>query len=519
MRQSTRLILNTGATYLRMLVTVGIGLYFTRLVLRSLGEDAFGVWVLLVSTVGWGLVVSDSLVQSADRFLPFEVGRKEPGALRAAFAALVLAFGAAGAGILLLGAALAPWIPAWLNVPIGMRADASWGLAWTAATVALIVWTTPYRSMFVAHQEIVLLSVIEVLDSALRVVAAVVVVASGAPSIRGLSLALLAAQAAVSVIAVGLATWRYEDARASRRDIVRAPLSEIMRFSGWSLLGNLSYRLRSSGVPTILSVFYGPVWTAANSVAMQTAGYLANLAAALSRAARPAIAQAEGGQNAELTRRLALATSKFGAWMVIVPAIPILLETEYLLALWLGEPPAHAATFVRIVCLTFVLPWLTMGHHHAINASGRISLYVIIALACEAAGVGVAAVGAASGRFSTPAVLWSAACGVLAFVSLTVVVMGPRVGIAPRVWTRGVLTPVVASAGPAALVAWLVYRGMEPGALRLGAIISAAGAMFLPAAWAFGLSREERAHFARLGGHLMRRLRLARPATPARADR
>ncbi len=519
MRQSTKLILNTGATYVRMLVTVGIGLVFTRLAFQGLGQDDFGLWSVIVSTVMWLTVLSDSLVQAVDRFLAFEIGRAEPGQVRRTFASSAVLFGAVGAAIGVLGASLSWWAVGLVNAPAPRLDAATWALVWTCLSTGVTVSTTPFRSLFVAHQEIAFLSLIEIGDSVLRLAVVVIALALPGDHLVRFTQLILSSQVIMAALSIAVCLWRYPESRVGPAQASARDFRKLASFGGWSMLGNFAYRVRLSGPPLILAQHYGVAFNAAYAIANQLAGYQTQMAASLARASRPAIVRAAGAGNASMSRNLTVLSSKYSSWMVGLPVLLVMFEAEVLLRLWLRDVPENAALFVRVVCVTFALPWLSIGHQHAINGTGRIGLYVSFCLACDlcafAAGWTLAVQ-----KQEPHWLLLAFTIGVLAFSVGTPLFFARSAGVRVSEWLAGVVRPVVVVIALSTAVGLAIQGLVAGGIIRLLASCAGVSTAYLSSCWFLGMMADEREHFQRIASAFKHRLTRARatsgepPLTP-----
>ena len=510
MRQSTRLILNTGATYARMALTVGIGLLVTRYALRGLGEVDLGISGLLLATIAWVQILTDSIIQASDRFFAFELGKADHGRLRRVFASsLVLLLLTAGL-VVGVGAALMPFIVDLLQIPPARAASAERALLFTALMSGFAVAGFPYRSMFTAHQEMVFMSAVEVSESVLRLGAVLALLFIPGDRLVIYSALLFALQVLVSVGVALVSMKRYPETRVWPTAASGAIIREMAHFSAWSVLGTLAQRLRLSGAPTALARVFGPVHNAAYQVSFQAGSYQFQLAQAIFRAARPAVTQAHGSGNEALSQRLAMLTSKYCGWMVVAPLVPVLVETDILLKLWLGSYPEWTREFVRLMCVAMALPWLMAGTQLLIQASGRVKALMICSLVCEGAGL-------AAGFFWSRAtgdpskLLLASLLGALANVLLTAGWLGRAVQLHFARYLRDVLVPLGLSMAPATAMALAIHWAVPDTspARAFGRLIAVCAAYFGGLAlgvWFLGLSKDERGHFQRVGVGIASRL-------------
>ena len=237
-------------------------------------------------------------------------------------------------------------------------------------------------------------------------------------------------------------------------------------------------------------------------IANQASSQTQTLAAAMQGAFQPAIATACGEGDYGTMRKMAFRASKFGMLLTLVFLIPLSLELREVTRLWLKNPPEYSAGLCWCMMAMLLIDKTTMGHMLAVAAKGKIREYQIflgssliltfpIAWGLVAAGFGVYAVGGAM-IFTMCLCAW----GRLFFAR-------SLVGMSIRVWVTQVMLPVVMSAAPSAVLAYVVVVRLAPSLGRVVLTTLVAEVAFLPGAWYLALSREERAY---VSSHVMSRL-------------
>lgn len=500
-----------------MVVTVGLGILATRWALHTLGKVDFGIWAGLTATVGVLLVISDGVGEAVERFLAFEIGRGDPKRQREFFGTALTVMLIAGAVVLVLGLPLGQLVISTTlgsdeAIPATRLSGAGGAPVWWAFTTILAglclqIVGTPFRSMFRAHQSMALLTVIDTLDSVLKLLAVVVAMRApaGADPLLYLCVAALAGQVATTLAVAALCLRTYPDSRAGVRHFSRPALHELGRFTGWSMLGTVSYRLRMSGTQMLLLTF-GSAITGAYAIALQVAGYQLNISAALGKAVQPAIVQASGRGDLLAVRRLIPSLNKLATLLAMFYLVPLIIETEAVLNLWLNRPgreshepmEAETPTFVRLVLLIMGLPWLYSGYHAAMMADGRIKHYMISAVLMEAAGLGIAI--AAVVWFGAPATavpMVTLGTAIMAMCYWVIHISGVlKIPLAE--WLTKTWLPVLLVGVPAVAAAMIPRMLMAESFVRVLAVTAVYGVSAVPLVWVFGLNGGERPHIERV---------------------
>jgi O-antigen/teichoic acid export membrane protein len=522
MRQSTRLILNTGATYVRMGATMGMGLFATRLAIQELGLPSYNLWCLLNMAVTGLLFLAEACYGSAERSMALAIGTADPGRLRRVFTNGTAMQLAVTVAFVVIGVALTLFAGPWLLSHIGVApADSSRAItAFNLMVGAMGFWiaSQTFRSMFVAHQELVWLTLSDLVEATLRLGAIIATLYMPGERLVSYCLMLMVAQAGVMVMLVGLCRRSYRSAWPRLADLDLKTARGLFNFGAWAVLGNFSYRVRTSGPPLVLGSAFSAAYNGAFGVAQQLAGYQVSLASAIMRAAQPAINAAHGRGDRTTVEHLAHLVNKYSVLLALFYIVPIEIEAPHLLLLWLKTPPPMSDTFVRLALIALCIPWITMGHHLAIFGHGGIRRYMTLSLVLELTALGM---GAGS-------VLWR---GLPAWTVLAYTVVGQcwigclvlhaawrSQGIRLRSWVTHSIGPVLLVLIPAGGAALAVNQFMGPGAARIITVGAVYAMVAAPLIWGVGMGRGEREHFLRLGRAVGGKITSVLRRGPGRSD-
>ena len=149
-------------------------------------------------------------------------------------------------------------------------------------------------------------------------------------------------------------------------------------FAGWSFWGNLAGVLSTQGVNIMLNIFFGPVVNAARGIAVQVQTVVQQFVANFQMAVNPQITKSYATGNIETTYMLMFRSARYSFYLLFVFALPIFLETEYLLALWLTEVPKNTVEFARIMILISLIYAISNPYVIANQATGKVRRYQII---------------------------------------------------------------------------------------------------------------------------------------------
>ena len=381
MEPAKRIVVNTLAQHTRAVINICLSLYSTRLVLQALGQSDFGIYSLVAGVVSMLAFLTNAMVVTTQRQLSFYHGKGETDNLRAMFSNSLLLHIVIGLAIAFLLAILTPVIFDGLldidpsRVPIAI-------LVYYTAIASLVIsfLAAPYRALFIAREEIVYISMVDVIDGVLKLGFAICLPYLTYDHLLAYALAI-AGIMVFNYLAMSLwaATHFKESLLLPRLHLAnRRHFKELTGFATWTVYSMGCVLARAQGVAVILNRFFGTVVNSAYGIAHQVYSSVLFISSAVTNAMSPQIVKAEGGGDRQRMLLLAEASSKYAFLLLATVVIPLTFEMSDVLTLWLGEVPPHAVTLCRFIILTALCDQITSGLITANQATGRIRNYSIV---------------------------------------------------------------------------------------------------------------------------------------------
>jgi len=513
---STRIIVNTLASYVRLIVVGLAGLLTTPIALRLLGPSDYGIFAVIGGSMTFLMFINVALSGGAQRHIAYSLGEQNHNDVRKWLTAsllihLVLAVVLASTALL-----ASNWIVGkLLTLPPARVPAATWIYRMVIVAVVSDIISTPYQALLMAHEEILSLSLMSIVSC--------LVLVTGVVSLRFLPGDTLLWYAGIYTCAqivfflgpvlFGLLRYR-ENCRLAGRGALRPYISELLGYSSWYLLGTLSLVVRAQGPAILLNHFLGPTVNSAYGIALQANGAATNVSSGVVRATSPPIVKrhAAGDQSGMVLLSNAANRYAFGIlWIVIAP---VLFETQFCLKVWLHNVPANTAAFVDLLVIALLLDQLTLGFAASIQATGRIAAYQMAIGASNILAIPVGFVLLRSGMQAT-SVLWvGVATAVLAAVC-RILFARSQAGIPFSIWFRTVILPSAACVLASTLVSTMLLRLLRPGMARFSAILLASDSVACFVLWRFGTLPEHRAKLKALAAGVVQRLMSRSPINEA----
>ena len=381
MTSSQRIVVNTAAQYTRTIINVCLSLYSTRLILSALGQTDFGIFSVVAGVVAMLAFMTNALVSTTQRYLSFHHGKGDKETVSRVFSNSMLLHVVIGVGTLVvLGALTHPILFSLLKIEAGREAAAVAVYLSAVVMLMLTFLTAPFRALFIARENIVYISVIDVLDGIFRLLIAIFLTYMVSYD-KLISYAILLIGIAVfNLLAFAIyALRRFEECHVPKwREWDNGFIRDLSGFAGWTIYSTGCIIARTQGIAIILNRIFGSAINAAYGIALQVTGAVHFVAQSVLNAMNPQIIKAEGAGNRSRMLSISESASKYATLLMAIVVIPIVFEMPEILRFWLKEVPDHAVMFCRFVLIASVCDQLTIGLGTANQAIGNIRDYSLV---------------------------------------------------------------------------------------------------------------------------------------------
>lgn len=347
-----RIAKNTFIMYIRMLVMMLIGLYTSRVVLNVLGISDYGIYNVVGGLVGMFSIISSSLSSSISRFITVEIGKNNLSRLKDIFATSFIAQCGMALFIVILIEILGIWyLSNKMNMPAERLDTAIFVLRCSVGTFALSLVMAPYNAAIFAHEKFGVYAYLTLFEAVLKLLVVFLLTSSPYDKLGSYALLLLIVNVCIQLICFVYCRKHFAECHFQLK-CSRSLLKEVGGFAGWSFFGNTSWILNSQGIDLLLNFFFGVTLNAARGIANQVnnivQGFVSNFMVTLN----PQITKSYAVGDIAYMRNLVYLGSKYSYFLMLFFSIPLCLETEQILVLWLKILPEYAVPFVRLTLLS-----------------------------------------------------------------------------------------------------------------------------------------------------------------------
>lgn len=374
-----RIAKNTLLLYCRMLFLMVVSLYTSRIVLNALGVEDFGIYNVVGGIVAMFAVLSGSLSAAISRFITYELGKGNSDNLNKIFSSAVTIQLALASIVILLAETLGIWFLNFkMNIPDIRMEAANWVFQFSILTFAINLISVPYNACIIAHEKMSAFAYISILEAAGKLLIAYLIAISPIDKLIFYSI-LMCLIALIIRITYGSYCKRHFNECTYRFIWDKYLLKQMFNFAGWNFIGASATVLRDQGGNIIINLFFGPTVNAARSIAFQVCNAVQGFVTNFMTALNPQITKSYAAGDKEYMMHLLFQGARLSFYMLLLLSLPILVNTHYILALWLKTVPEHTVAFVQLALVFAMSESISYPLVTAILATGNIRNYQILA--------------------------------------------------------------------------------------------------------------------------------------------
>jgi O-antigen/teichoic acid export membrane protein len=313
------------------------------------------------------------------RFIAFEMGKENTEGINRVFnTSLVIHICIALFVLFFVETAGVYYIKHFLNITADKQSDALFVLRLSTYATVISIFSIPYQGLVTAQEKFSTQATIEIIRSVLNFLVAITIMNFIGNRLRLYSFLILLASTIPSVLFFVYCKLKF-------REIVRWNLQrgireykEMLGYTGWLMFGTAAWVGQRQGSDLIINIFFGTLLNAALGIANQLNSIVLMFARNIGQAAIPQITKSVSSENSERTKTLVAYISKYSCFLFLLPALPIFLEINFLLKLWLGNYPPYAEIFCKLLIINALIESLSSGIPSVIMATGKVKYFMII---------------------------------------------------------------------------------------------------------------------------------------------
>ena len=373
-----RIAKNTLVLYVRMLFTMGISLFTSRVILQTLGVEDYGISSVVGGVISMFTFINAAMVSSTQRYLNFELVRGDANQLRSVFSTSLQIHALIALAIIVLSETVGLWfLNEKLVIPEARMTAAMWVYQCSILSCAVSIMSTPYNAVIVAHEKMSAFAYISILDVSLKLLVVYLLVVLPFDKLIILAILNLLVQLFIRYIYT-LYCHRHFPESYFQFWFNKTLFKEMFGFAGWSFWGNLAAILYTQGLNMMLNIFFGPIVNAARGIAVQVQSAVQQFVGGFQTALNPQITKNYASNNLPQMHSLMFRSARFSFLLLFFLSLPVLMETNFILTLWLKTVPDDAVIFTQImICISLI--YTTANPCVIANqATGKVKIYQMV---------------------------------------------------------------------------------------------------------------------------------------------
>ena len=372
-----RIAKNTLLLYVRMFIMMAVGLFTSRIILDALGVSDYGIYNVIGGLVTMFSVLTGAMSVATSRFLTFALGSGDTQLLRRTFVTAVNIHLIIAAAIVFIAEVGGIWmLNSHLNIPAGRMDAANVVLQFSIATFVINLINVPYTSSIISHERMGIYAYFSLFDVFVKLGIVYVLYLTSSDRLVVYALLLCLANLATQIINWIYCKRKFAECRYSL-SIDKQLLKKMFGFIGWAFWGNAAVVLKDQGMTILLNIFCGTIVNAAQGVANQVNATVNRFVSNFMTAVNPQITKLYASGDYDAMNRLIVRSTKLSAFLLLILIVPIIVNIDDLLALWLVEVPKHTGSFVTLILFYSFVNCFTGGLITGILAYGKIKTYEI----------------------------------------------------------------------------------------------------------------------------------------------
>lgn len=364
--------------YFRMAVVMAIAFWTSRVVLQTLGVEDFGIYNVVGGVVGLFTFLNAALSGATQRFLNFELGRKDEVRLQKIFSASLVIHFLIAIVILILSETIGLWfLNTEMNIPAERMAAANWAFQLSVASVFVSVVRVPWNALVIAHERMTFLAWLSIAENVAKLGIVFLISFGNADKLIFYAILMFLVIAGATATNVFFCIKNFTRTVRFSFPRERSLFKELLSFSAWNLISGVAILSASQGGNMLLNIFCGVAVNAAMGIANQVNSAVYQFVSNFQTAFNPQITKSYAENDREYFLHLIFGASKISYFLLLFLAVPVFVNAEFLLNLWLGSVPEHVVNFVRLTLVFSLIDAINGPLWVSIGATGNIRVYAI----------------------------------------------------------------------------------------------------------------------------------------------
>ena len=354
---------------------MAIGIYSSRVILQALGVDDYGLYGAIGSIVAMFTISHGVLSVGTSRFLTFELGRNDFEKLRKTFSASLVMHTAMALILFVLLETIGLWfVNSRMNIPAGREFAANVIYQLSILSCMLSLTQVPYTACIIAHEKMDVYAYVGIVEVTFKLL--LVFLLLYVPFADN----LIAYAIILAIWSIGLQIWYryYCYRRFSETHLMivkdKAIYKSMLSYSLWDFVGQFCATGNSQGLNILINMFFGVTVNAARTIAFQVENAITQFSNNFMTSVNPQIVKNYACGNMDRFFQLIYEAGRYSYYLLFMVSLPIFLEADYILHLWLVEVPEYTSLFLRFIIAITLVRVIARPLINGVHATGNVKV-------------------------------------------------------------------------------------------------------------------------------------------------
>lgn len=367
-----RILKNTLLLYVRMFITLSISLFTTRIIFQVLGISDMGIYNIVGGVISMLGILTNTMAGSSQRFISYELGKGQLSSMKNVFSSILLIHTILAFVLLVVAEVFGTWfVNTQLVIDESRMYAANWVYQMSVLTFVIGILTVPFTASIMAHEKMGIYAYFSILDVIMKLVIIYVLIYVDGDNLIWYSVLLAIASLLSSSINIIYSYRKFEEC-CFKFYYDKGLFKSIFAFSGWNLMGQGIIISNAQVVNILLNLFYGTAVNGARGIAQRINDVVVQFVYQFQTALKPPIIKSYAANEVQRSSQLIVSGMKMCFLLMMILSMPIIICTDEILTLWLGESPDYTSNFVRLLIIDTLIDTMTGPIEAGINATGHI---------------------------------------------------------------------------------------------------------------------------------------------------
>lgn len=377
-QNNKRIAKNTLMLYIRMFFIMAVSLYTSRVILNTLGVEDYGIYNVVGGVIAMLSFVNSSLSGAGARFITYSLGQGNEEEQKQVFSTVLLIHYILAIFIIIISETVGLWFVCdKLVIPENRMVASMWVYQCSIITSVISIISAPFNSLIIAYERMSVFAYITILEVILKLMIVLLLVYMPFDKLIIYAILLMLVQVIIRFTYTSYCKRKFIETSTK---IIFYPklLKQIASYACWTLNGNLAIVANTQGINILLNLFFGPAVNAARGIAVQVQSAIMSFVSNFQMAINPQIIKSYATNEIQYMHMLIIQSTKYGFYLVLLIAFPVVFCIKPILQLWLGIVPQHTDSFIVIMLIVGLITPMSVALINAIHATGDIKRFQIL---------------------------------------------------------------------------------------------------------------------------------------------